>query len=428
MDPKNQGRGWRWYRWGVTVAVLIVTLGLFGGSMSVAQTQGEVLLRDMNSLMRDLQSLLERWRVVSSQQAGLVVSGYMAAAVSEQREGPKLRTIFVPGVTVFVEDLGSGTTSAPQRTDLSGRFTFHDVKPGKHRLCWKMDSFTSGCRGFDVTSDNVHLSETVMYAERRDQTTLVFGKVRLADGSKPRLLEPLAGINAYARVKLLDAVNQPVAEAIVNNFGQYVLPQVPVRTPVTLQASVEAGIGEQPIMPEAQLELARAHDIDIVIANRAPKLEPIAATDGAAQRLKTGKPGATLQLVADASDPDGDPVAYHWLVAAGSGTLTGSGPQASWTLPAAPGRYSVTLTVADGRGGYAQSSLSLLTDELGVPFSGTVEGTDTPAIGGAVVDVNGQQTVTAASGMFSFRVKDAERFVLNIRKPGYGLVSQNLRQ
>ena len=55
MDPKNQGRGWRWYRWGVTVAVLIVTLGLFGGSMSVAQTQGEVLLRDMNSLMRDLQ-------------------------------------------------------------------------------------------------------------------------------------------------------------------------------------------------------------------------------------------------------------------------------------------------------------------------------------------------------------------------------------
>ena len=210
--------------------------------------------------------------MVSSQQAGLVVSGYMAAAVSEQREGPKLRTIFVPGVTVFVEDLGSGTTSAPQRTDLSGRFTFHDVKPGKHRLCWKMDSFTSGCRGFDVTSDNVHLSETVMYAERRDQTTLVFGEVKLFDGSKPRLLEPLAGINAYARVKLLDAVNQPVAEAIVNNFGQYVLPQVPVRTPVTLQASVEAGIGEQPIMPEAQFELARAHDIDIVIANRAPKL------------------------------------------------------------------------------------------------------------------------------------------------------------
>jgi hypothetical protein len=378
----------------------------------------------MNSLLQQLQLTINRWQVLWRQQPGLVVAGYMSAAVSAEREGPNLRTVFVPGADVVLEDQGSGAASSAQTTDLSGRFTFHNVKPGNLRLCWKADGFTPGCRAFTVTSDNVHLSETVMSPERGDRTTIVFGDVRLADGAKPRLLEPLIGLNAYATVELVDQLGATVGKAVVNNFGQYVLPQVPVRIPIILRARIEAGIGELQVAPEAQLELAPAHRIDLVVDNRAPKLEPIAATDGKARRLKVAKPGSTVQVVAQAADPDGDPITYHWLAAAGSGTLSGTGPQVSWTLPSAPGLYSVILTVTDGRGGYAQSSLQLRTDELGVPFSGRVEGTDTTGIPGAVVEVNAQQTITAANGDFSFRVKDADRFVLNIRKHGYGLVSR----
>ena len=409
----------------ISLALGTVTcVALLGGPSAFAQGDRQIPPGDMTSAIRELQLALDRWRVSVQQQPGFVVSGYISAAVSKEQEGPRRRTIFVPGVDVVLEDLGVGSTSPPQSTDLSGRFTFHAVKPGKHQVCWKADGFAAGCRPFDVTAENIHLSETVMFAERRDRTTLVFGDVQLADGSRTRLLEPLAGINAYARVELLDPVSQTIAKAIVNNFGEYILPQVPVRTPVIVRARIEAGIGEQPIAPEAQLERAPAHEIDLTIGNRAPRLDTLAATDGSARRLQSAKPGATLQLIASVSDPDGDPLAHHWLVAAGSGSIVGSGPQASWTLPGSPGLYSVTLIVGDGRGGYAQSSVQVRTDQLGVPFSGTVEGTDTPTIDGAVVEVNGQQTVTAADGTFSFRVKDATRFVVNIRKSGYGLVSR----
>src|SRR5262249_10653988 len=158
-----------------------------------------------------------------------------------------------------------------------------------------------------------------------ERTTLVFGDVRLADGSKPRMLEPLAGLNAYATVESVDQLGATVGKAIVNNFGQYVLPQVPVRTPIILRARIEAGIGELRVAPEAQLELAPAHRIDLVVDNRAPKLEPIAATDGKARRLKLAKPGSIVQVMAQAADPDGDPITYHWLAAAGSGSLAGNG-------------------------------------------------------------------------------------------------------
>ena len=50
-----------------------------------------------------------------------------------------------------------------------------------------------------------------------------------------------------------------------------------------------------------------------------------------------------------ASDPDGDPLTYSYTVTGGA--ISGNGASASWTAPSSAGAHSVTVTVADGKGG-----------------------------------------------------------------------------
>jgi outer membrane protein OmpA-like peptidoglycan-associated protein len=65
--------------------------------------------------------------------------------------------------------------------------------------------------------------------------------------------------------------------------------------------------------------------------------------------------GDSAAIEAQASDPDNDPLTYTW--SANGGSVDGSGPQVRWnSAGAAPGKYSVTVKVDDGRGGTASSS------------------------------------------------------------------------
>jgi len=68
--------------------------------------------------------------------------------------------------------------------------------------------------------------------------------------------------------------------------------------------------------------------------------------------------GNTVLVRAEASDPDNDPLTYTWTTTAG--TIDGSGPEVHWN-PAgvAPGAYSVTAHVDDGRGGTVECQAAL---------------------------------------------------------------------
>jgi len=57
------------------------------------------------------------------------------------------------------------------------------------------------------------------------------------------------------------------------------------------------------------------------------------------------------QLTCIALDEDGDLLEYKWV--ADNGTITGNGATATWTSPATMGKYNVTVTVSDGKGGQA---------------------------------------------------------------------------
>lgn len=85
--------------------------------------------------------------------------------------------------------------------------------------------------------------------------------------------------------------------------------------------------------------------------NTAPVITGLAALT---ERIQ---PFTITEIQCDASDPDGDPLAYEWTVS--SGEVFGEGPRIEWGSPATEGLYRVTVVVSDGRGGTAQESLSL---------------------------------------------------------------------
>ncbi|HEY2497727.1 MAG TPA: OmpA family protein [Candidatus Angelobacter sp.] len=65
---------------------------------------------------------------------------------------------------------------------------------------------------------------------------------------------------------------------------------------------------------------------------------------------------------AQASDPDNDPLTYKWSATGGS--IEGTGAEARWNSSGVqPGKYTITATVDDGRGGVANSSADVTVEQ-----------------------------------------------------------------
>jgi len=81
--------------------------------------------------------------------------------------------------------------------------------------------------------------------------------------------------------------------------------------------------------------------------NRVPVINSITAP-------KEIAPGESTNISCAAADPDSDTLLYTWI--SKDGKITGSGAEVQWTAPAAPGSYTVDVTVADGKGGQESKS------------------------------------------------------------------------
>jgi len=68
--------------------------------------------------------------------------------------------------------------------------------------------------------------------------------------------------------------------------------------------------------------------------------------------------GQRVQITATATDPDNDPLTFTWK--ASGGQIVGTGPQVQWdTTGLAPGHYTITGHVDDGRGGTADCTVEI---------------------------------------------------------------------
>jgi hypothetical protein len=90
----------------------------------------------------------------------------------------------------------------------------------------------------------------------------------------------------------------------------------------------------------------------------------------------------TVQLTANATDPDGDTLLYTWTTT--GGRITGDGPNVTWDLSGVqPGTYTANVEVDDGCGCIAFASSTVTVDTCGcvpTPVPPTPEITPTPEI------------------------------------------------
>jgi hypothetical protein len=257
-----------------------------------------------------------------------------------------------------------------------------------------------------------------MSIEREPDATTVFGKVRLADGSLPRSIELMFNVNVFAQVRALEASGEPiVSPAYVNNYGDYILPQVPTGDSVDLEASMEKTAITQRLDTE---DPPLFQEVDFVLPNHPP--EPTGFVSGnPGGELWTARPGDTITIAAPASDEDGDDLEYLWLLPDGSSVLRSPDNETiQHTLPDREGLYEFTVLVFDNKGGYAKDSISVSTE--GVRLSGTVSATNAPGVEDAEVEVNGKRVKTNSEGYFEMFVEESPRYVLNIRNQGYQLL------
>ncbi|MCX6004070.1 MAG: hypothetical protein NT082_00095, partial [Chloroflexi bacterium] len=68
-------------------------------------------------------------------------------------------------------------------------------------------------------------------------------------------------------------------------------------------------------------------------------------------------PGGTIYVQSMVNNPKNENLTFKW--ACTGGNFTDSGPNNTWVAPPQYGNYDITLTVEDGKGGKAQSTVTV---------------------------------------------------------------------
>jgi hypothetical protein len=349
---------------------------------------------------------------------------YARPAISDDSpEGLLAASIFLPDIEVRLQNEETGGETDPVVTDLSGRFEIPPQEPGTYRLCWRADGFVSSCgEPFELRDEHLFLGEAQIDIERPPDTKAFHGSVRFADGTNPRAVHPMENVDAFVRVSAVDASGtELVKPVIVNDYGRYLIPAVPVGAPGELRFEIE-GTTETVAITPASLPAGQVQRLDITLKNRRPVLEGLVGDTGAGKRW-TAVPGSTISVNARARDPDGDPLKVRWLLPDGSSVPHAQGGASiQYSLPNQSATHVFEAVVYDGKGGYASDYVPITTE--GVRFSGRVVATSSAAVTGAVIEVGGQTATTATDGSFQLVVPERPRYVFNVRKPGYQLLSR----
>jgi hypothetical protein len=353
---------------------------------------------------------------------GAGAHGTVFVRPSARAEGRRDEPVVLPDFELALKNVDTGDLSAPQKTNLAGRFMFPPQKQGTYKLVWKKQN------GWDEGEhpEPVVVTNHTQYpgpVEIKPQKGLVVltGRVRLADGGSPWYANEFFGVTRFAEVELTDAGDAKIGNPVRANFaGDYAIAAEP-KTKFHVSARSSAAKVTHVLTPADFLPNGTPKLLDLKLDNHRPRLDAVVTQVGGLT-VRHAAPGETVKLVALASDPDKDPLEYTWKT--DSGTLKGSGAAVDWQLPRQPGIYFAYVVISDGRGGDVQGQVSVTVGAKGDTFSGrTVDSNGKPVVKAAVA-VNDQKTVTDANGYFQVTVPVADRYVLNISQHGFAPLSR----
>jgi hypothetical protein len=364
---------------------------------------------------------------LSPKPTGAGVHGSVFVRFSVTGSAKDLGPIYLPDFELFLENVATNEDSAPQTTDLYGRFMFPRQKPGSYQLRWKQQNGWAGGAFPEtiVIANNTQYPGPVEIKPAEGSGVLV-GTARFGDGSVPRFYDEFFGINTTVAIQASDASGNSVANpGRANAVGLFAIAGLP-QTDLAVRASIGAASVQQAIAVSA-LSFGAASPLNIVFKNRPPQIRGVFAMSGQ-RAVRVAAPGETLKIAVDANDPDGQPLTFEWKAQEGMGELTPSGEGASWKLPTYPGTYTAFVAASDQNGGFATNRINIRVGATDEVFSGKLVDESGAPIPGAVININGATVASDEGGAFLLKVPIRDRFIMNARKtPEFAPLSRVFR-
>jgi hypothetical protein len=242
-----------------------------------------------------------------------------------------------------------------------------------------------------------------------------WGRVNLGDGSSPFTSERYFDLERTADVTVTDLTGKVLYKTVTNVAGQFVAVGIPA---ITLRARAKSEGPSAAVLVSATT-VRTGGGVALTLPNRRPRLLSLAAQLSGKGVREAGR-GSVLELVAEARDPENNPLSFDWRAAPASGKITAlPGAHASWQLDDAVGLQTAYLLVSDGSGGYVTQAVSVRVSDGAVAISGKVLTQQGAAIAGAHVAVNGIPFTAKASGAFTASVPRSDRYVVTTSAPGF---------
>ncbi len=334
----------------------------------------------------------------------------------------------LPDVSIYAQNVVTGTTSARVKSDLFGRFYVPPQASGFYKVCWEKANYVSQCTStvYNVTSGD--LSVDYLSVAPIDVPRLrVRGKVALADGGLCLSTDKFFGVTFSALAEVIQG-GAVLVSSRANSEGEFFLAGIP-----TVDATLRVSCGTAEVLTSlsANLDLTGGKPADFTIGNHRPFIAPITAAL-AGQDARAGvAPLSGIALSSLVTDPDGDDLKFHWKVPQGAGTLADTATTtATWKLPGSPGTFFAYLSANDGKGGFVTRRVGVRVRTDGateVVFSGSVIGDTTrKPIKGALVSVGKTTARTDANGDFAVSVPQDQSYIFGIENAGYAEYSRRL--